>query len=139
MITFNKVSDKHIDVVLDGLNVGRIFSPSGSSYEITNAIQICGFEEAFDLWGCGLYGEINGNVKRMKKDIQLIFTPYENAEQKGLLAHMGCERCFSAPCICTGERVVFSQMFGADLPFAVRRESDIKNLIKRSEKSTEIK
>jgi hypothetical protein len=37
--------------------IGQIFTPSGSGQDVKNAIQICGFEEAFDFWGCGIYGE----------------------------------------------------------------------------------
>lgn len=35
--------------------VGRIFTPSGTGHDNLNAIQICGFTEAFDLWGCSEY------------------------------------------------------------------------------------
>jgi len=37
--------------------IGHIFTPSGSGEDTLNAIQVCGFEEAFDLWGCGVFGE----------------------------------------------------------------------------------
>lgn len=37
--------------------IGRIFTPAGSGETTLNAIQVCGFEEAYDLWGCGVYGE----------------------------------------------------------------------------------
>ena len=56
--------------------IGHIFTPSGSAETTTNAIQICGFDEAFDLWGCGVYGD--SITKQMKKDIQLCwFGPYK--------------------------------------------------------------
>lgn len=35
--------------------IGNIFTPSGSGHTYKNAIQICGFTEAFDLWGCANY------------------------------------------------------------------------------------
>ena len=52
--------------------IGRIHTPSGSGENILNAIQICGFDEAFDLWGCGVYGD--AETGKMKKDIQLMWT-----------------------------------------------------------------
>jgi len=33
--------------------IGRIFTPSGTNRDMPNAIQVCGFDEAFSLWGCG--------------------------------------------------------------------------------------
>jgi hypothetical protein len=56
--------------------IGHIFTPSGSARDNLNAIQICGFDEAFDLWGCGVFG--NKETNNMQKDIQLCwFYPYE--------------------------------------------------------------
>ena len=50
-------------------DIGHIFTPAGSGETNLNAIQICGFDEAFDLWGCAVYGDKKSGV--MKKDIQL--------------------------------------------------------------------
>lgn len=49
--------------------IGHIFTPSSSAENNLNAIQICGFDEAFDLWGCGVFGD--KETGQMKKDIQL--------------------------------------------------------------------
>lgn len=49
--------------------IGHIFTPGGSGKKHSNAIQICGFDEAFDLWGCGVYGD--KATKNMKRDIQV--------------------------------------------------------------------
>lgn len=49
--------------------IGQIVTPSGSGMTNLNAIQICGFDEAFDLWGCGIFGDKETGL--MKKDIQL--------------------------------------------------------------------
>jgi hypothetical protein len=49
--------------------IGQIFTPSSSAENNLNAIQICGFDEAFDLWGCGVFGD--KETGEMKKDIQL--------------------------------------------------------------------
>ncbi len=51
--------------------IGRIMTPAGSGSTNINAIQICGWDECFDLWGCGVYGDKRTN--QMKKDIQLIW------------------------------------------------------------------
>ncbi|KKN40781.1 hypothetical protein LCGC14_0729970 [marine sediment metagenome] len=56
--------------------IGHIFTPSSSAESNLNAIQICGFDEAFDLWGCGVFGD--KKTKQMKKDIQLCwFNAYD--------------------------------------------------------------
>ncbi len=56
--------------------IGHIFTPSSSAENNLNAIQICGFDEAFDLWGCGVFGD--KKTKQMKKDIQLCwFNAYD--------------------------------------------------------------
>ncbi len=51
--------------------IGRIMTPAGSGGGNINAIQICGWDEAYDIWGCGVYGDEATN--KMKKDIQLIW------------------------------------------------------------------
>jgi len=35
--------------------IGSIFTPSSSGHDTKNAIQVCGIDEAFDLWGCSKY------------------------------------------------------------------------------------
>ena len=59
--------------------IGNIFTPAGTSHNIKNAIQICGFDEAFDFWGCGIFGD--KKTQLMKKDIQLMFSDYDKLEQ----------------------------------------------------------
>lgn len=56
-ISFDFQNQSLIHVLLHGKEVGRIFTPGGTSHDIQNAIQVCGFEDAFDYWGCGVYGE----------------------------------------------------------------------------------
>ena len=123
--------------------IGHIFTPSGSGEDTLNAIQICGFEEAFDLWGCGIFGEeitekrsytkreIN-NIKRnrslfkgkfgkvygdmlkkgyeekknkvMKKDIQLMFSMYDEGEKFHSSISNECWGCFNNPCTCDNKQ-----------------------------------
>ena len=55
-ITFKQDSEQQITILGDGVEIGQIFTPSSLTTE--GSIQVCGFEEAFDLWGCGIYGEM---------------------------------------------------------------------------------
>lgn len=160
MITFKLENEKQVIVLLDGNEVGRIFAPGdgGSNKDSSpgskNSIQVCGFEEAFDLWGCGVYGEelkpaeewfliapsaaiysmtleqrkewfgnplyedykeADGKFYkkkitsqfRMKKDIQLLFTPFTNLDRTKRIDNFSshnvngnCLACHSKPCHC---------------------------------------
>ena len=80
------------------VEIGHIFTPAGSGEDTLNAIQICGFEEAYDLWGCGVYGEKIGNNVIAKKDIQLLFKDYINVRSNHY--NQECVRCYNYPCTC---------------------------------------
>ena len=60
-ITFKPVDEQHIDIMSGDKKIGHIFSPGGTGEAYENAIQVCGFEDAYDLWGCGLFGEEGEN------------------------------------------------------------------------------
>jgi hypothetical protein len=85
-IKFKQIDDENINIIGitdkgEEKDIGQIFTPSGSGKINLNAIQICGFDEAFDLWGCGVYGD--KETKNMKKDIQLCWLyPYDLMEEK---------------------------------------------------------
>ncbi len=87
-IKFKQIDDEYVKILAvleDGTekDVGQIFTPSGSGETNLNAIQICGFDEAFDLWGCGVYG--CKETKNMKKDIQLCWQyPYDKMEERDI-------------------------------------------------------
>lgn len=116
--------------------IGKIFTPSGSGSYIKNAIQICGFTEAFDLWGCGLYGRTEGKenvVARLEgkkkpiiqtKDIQLLFDwdiiPHRTENEDMV---KDCWRCYNKPCTCEIKDKNKS-------PYTVKREKDLKIEIK---------
>lgn len=75
-IEFEQKSKKEIlifgiDEKQNRKEIGRIFTPAGSGQRNVNAIQICGFDWAYDYWGCGVYGD--KATGKMKKDIQLIW------------------------------------------------------------------
>lgn len=136
-IIFELDTEKRVKIIgVEGeqrKEIGHIFTPSGSGHTTRNAIQVCGFDEAFDLWGCGLYGELEehshpisasrGEYKqssfiRAKKDIQLAFRIYDNKTE----ISPGCVRCYTSPCVCENDR----EKKGA-MPYNVKREFEIKD------------
>jgi hypothetical protein len=103
------------DENLNKKEVGCIFTPTGSN--VVNAIQICGFREAYDLYGCARYqypisydprkkicdGLENKNVQFIQtKDIQLMFDietrPTDSCKIWDITN--GCCRCYNEPCTC---------------------------------------
>lgn len=109
--------------------VGRIFTPSSSGHNNLNAIQICGFTEAFDLWGCSEYQiphvqDFGMGIDgwEQAKDIQLMFgnnrkTPRETySEQRKTFE--SCHSCFNKPCTCEVKEKFAN-------PYTVKREQDL--------------
>lgn len=104
-LKFDLKDERHINIINkeDGRIVGRIFTPSGTGEVIENAIQVCGFSRAFELWGCGVIGD---NEKKPLQDIQLLFKDFKSktganmegvsfyASDKAILVKNGCDRCF---------------------------------------------
>lgn len=134
-IEFKQVKKEHVDII--GIDektkkkkvIGHIFTPSGSSHTSKNAIQICGFQEAFDLWGCavfarkGLWGQVRMLDKEkyiQVKDIQLKFNmeiePHCMGREHDL--EKDCSRCYNKPCTCE-QHVAFEN------PYTVKREQDL--------------
>jgi hypothetical protein len=122
-ITFQLEDNKHINILNEkGEHIGEIFTPGGSGEVWTNSIQICGFEEAFDLWGCACYerpsykdgeyiyeGEHLGGNKNIKKyelvkDINLQFGLESRKRDVTHYRHnhewQNCYKCFNNPCTC---------------------------------------
>lgn len=111
--------------------IGHIFTPSGSSNDTKNAIQVCGFTEAFDLWGCGVFPGY--------KDIQLLF---DNGVMGGVFNNADlsqCCRCFRDPCQCENkvfmdknrEEIETPEKVTLPNPFNVKREEDIRDRISK--------
>lgn len=99
-IKFDMEDEQHIKIIgiADGKEheIGQIFTPSGSGENNRNAIQVCGFTEAFDLWGCGIFATPKTNqggcyeyddkgkkIYEQVKDIQLKF----DIETKPMMVH----------------------------------------------------
>jgi len=90
-----KGEKKRVKIFNNGKEIGSIFTPAGSGEDEATAIQVCGFDYAYDLWGCGRYiGEKDGKAK---KDIQLMFNPDSKREN---ITDINCEACFNEPCTC---------------------------------------
>lgn len=150
-IEFEQKSKK--EILIFGINVagerkeiGRIFTPAGSGETDINSIQICGFDIAYDYWGCGVYG--NKATGKMKKDIQLNwFGNYDKMNQEemrrikvGEKKHASkggdcytekimidrfsidddgaCSKCFNHPCTCE-VNILY------DNPYLVKRSQDL--------------
>lgn len=87
----------------NGRIVGRIFTPSGTSRDKKDGIQICGFSFAHTHWGCGIIGDNEGHPLQ---DIQLLFKDFKSKtgeDMKGvcfgtknhpIMDKEGCDRCF---------------------------------------------
>ena len=120
-LKFKLKDKKHINIINeeDGRIVGRIFTPSGTGEVIEDAIQICGFSRAFELWGCGVVGDDKGLPLQ---DIQLLFKDFKSkkgSKMRGLsfgagnlpiIDKKGCDRCFHwrdkfGNCKCSGLKV----------------------------------
>jgi hypothetical protein len=112
--------------------IGKIFTPSGSGLHNINAIQVCGFKEAFDLWGCGRFAhpkfkneiEYAKNKRGEKifeysKDIQLMFDDEsQDAKIMGNDWPNNCTGCYNNPCTCERKEKY-------DNPYTVKREQDL--------------
>ena len=120
----------------------------GTSEDCIDCIQVCGFEEAFDLWGCGHYqipkvtpwGEYNKdkNGKRQfdyERDIQLKFDWETHSagdhDDNGAWAK-NCHKCFNEPCTCEIKEA-FQNLY------TVKREQDLRILKKEHKDKIVIK
>ncbi len=147
-IKFELKNEKEIKIIAvqDGVEkeVGCIFTPSSSSENIKNAIQICGISEVFeifDYWGCSRYiqpKDVHNTKKRIldalenkkekyiqTKDIQILFDfgtePSNYNKKKNIEFSKDCLGCFNYPCTCDnkGDHKHIS-------PYNVKREGDLE-------------
>ncbi len=116
---------------------------------IKNAIQVCGFSEAFDYWGCAVFGRLQDKdrvVARLEsrypehiqvKDIQLKFD-WETEPHHTMHSSMNrkdCLGCYNYPCTCenkfgslTSNEVIEGKGEDVKNPYNVKRADDIKDL-----------
>lgn len=98
-----------------GETIGHIHTPAGTGENITNGIQICGFTEAFDFWGCGIF--------RGYKDIQLLFDEGIMGGIDHKLDLRECLRCYRKPCQCETPQEPIS--------FKVKRREELKDRLNK--------
>lgn len=128
MITFKQVDDQKVNILKDGELVGHIFSPSGSSNSTINGVQICGFSEAFDYWGCGIFKGF--------KDIQLLFDGKKLGGEHSDFSLKGCLRCYREPCQCENriDQIIEKVTVVSNAnPFDLKREHQLSKRIEYKE------
>lgn len=121
-------NSEHIDIYaienkknIDGKRkklVGHIFTPSGSAHDKRNAIQVCGFTEAFDYWGCSVFAKSSDKDKVLKrlggikheyiqvKDIQLMFDWKNTKQHTSSFSDKNCLGCYNEPCTCENKSLL---------------------------------
>ena len=101
--------------------VGHIITPGGTGQTGLNTIQICGFTEAFDYWGCGIYPGY--------KDIQCLFDEGIMGGKDHDADLKECLGCYRKPCQCDNQLEE-----GHENPFNCKRADDLKKrIIEREE------
>jgi len=131
-LEFQWVNEGHVKIIaVDGKGeaheVGEMFTPGGTGHKYLNVVQICGFTEAFDLWGCANYikpklkdGVVLTDKQENVKDIQLKFDlEVINGEHNGEC----CWGCYNNPCTCESKEKYTN-------PYTIKRAQDL-NLIKK--------
>lgn len=124
-IIFKLDTDQRILIMKDNVEIGHIFSPAGSGHNHLNAIQVCGFSEAFDLWGCGIYEGF--------KDIQLLFDGQKmSGEFDTHLSVDSCGVCYHIPCACDVHK---DESSGAKLLVKRSHDMSFENRLECKEKN----
>ncbi len=125
MLKFKLINDTKVNILNDKDEViGHMFTPSGSGKDIENAIQVCGFTDAFDLWGCGVF--------KGCKDIQLLYDDQKmQGKHIGDKGHFGkvCFACYQSPCQCEDLPNMLT-----NTPFLVKRQKDLGDRVKVKKK-----
>ena len=92
-IKFKQNDEVNVDILDADTNnvIGHIFTPSGTGRDTPSAIQVCGFDRAFDHWGCGVFNDGKNN---MKQDIQLLFNKNSMYGHGTNTFDMECHKCY---------------------------------------------
>lgn len=113
-ITFKMESSKKILIMKGDKEIGHIFTPSSTNEELAKqSIQVCGFSEAFDLWGCGCFKGF--------KDIQLKFDD-NKMQGKFEVGNGECIRCYHNPCQCEEKDKTKVPFIVKKSPFGIRKD-----------------
>ena len=94
-IRFKQISGEVVQILEKDTEhvVGQIFTPSGTGHDTPSSIQVCGFDRAFDLWGCGIFHDGEGHAKQ---DIQLLFNKNSTKEHNRISMHTDCTKCYNS-------------------------------------------
>ncbi len=121
-ITFELENEQEVKIMNGDKQIGRVFTPSGTSRDVPNAIQVCGISDAFDLWSCGIFFDKNKNPT---KDIQLLFEEGSHLSPNSFSKFdmvNSCGRCFypKDKCMCWDLKLIRKE----DIPKA-KKEREI--------------
>jgi len=119
-ITFELEHNKKVKIMQNGKEIGHVFTPGSSGSNYLNCIQLCGFTEAFDYWGCGIFKGF--------KDMQFLFDP-KYGRMEGTHTHnmTKCCKCYMDPCQCE-VKIKYEN------PFTVKRSQDLNQRILQNPK-----
>ncbi len=117
-ITFELENEQEVRIMNGDKQIGRVFTPSGTSRDVPNAIQVCGAIEIFEYWGCGVFSNKDGNPA---KDIQILFEggTKPHSSLKNFNLSTGCGRCFfpKDKCMCWDLKLIEKE----DIPKAKKK------------------
>lgn len=90
---FRLVDKSKVEILIGDRVVGHIFSPS-ANFDGEFSMQVCGFDKAHTLWGCGVF---IGDDKVAKQDIQFVFSPdsHEGHHDLHEVGHSVCHVCYN--------------------------------------------
>jgi len=159
-ITFSLESEQLVVIKRGEQTIGHIFTPCGTNGDELNVVQVCGFDELFDYWGCGVYAEeemfsrhlpldqsmsmIRHGVRTtgvvrvekhtQKKDVRMLFKENEKTIVVNKMASINiqkdCLRCYNVPCTCDNKE--------GPNPYSLKREEDIREHITKVPRGNEL-
>ena len=147
-----ELKDNEVKIMSGEKEIGQIFVDTTRKGKAV--IQVCGFENAYALWGCGVFGENNGLPRKtesnnqdiflgktiqsdvsMKKDIQLLFKDYVPIDGDKHDRHMReassynekrCCKCYNIPCNCENQD-------RGNNPFSVKTLGELKTELEKED------
>lgn len=130
-ITFEQKNEKEVLIKSNGKTIGRIFTPSGTSHNKLNAIQVCGFDRAFMLWGCGVFAD--EKTGKQKQDIQLLYNENSEGVSGSFAVNSDCGRCFNKQ-VPMGDYLPGRKCSCDELEIAKEKDLDIEKEEKKCKK-----
>ena len=145
-IEFEQIDKENINIIgIEGeerREIGCIFTPSGSSENCLNSIQLCGAVQIFNYWGCSRYYQPDGINNPRKsvmcalkgeregytqmKDIQIMFEFGTEPARiiDNIKLNKVCLGCYNHPCTCDnkGNHKYLS-------PYNIKREEELQDVL----------